>query len=86
MSSGYVQRHTSLHPALWWPYKITAYPVGFYSRSSGEHTPPAWEPNAMNIDARGGYACMTQLWENEGACATLEEAMDLCWQHYALLH
>ena len=78
MPAPYVARHTRLHPHLWGPYKITAYPHGFHDWPAGL-AEPVWEPSALLI--RGGYACFVSL----GDQSTLNDALDACWRHLASL-
>ena len=79
MTTPYVFRFTRLHPNLWAPYKITAYPYGFHDWPA-ELADPVWIPTVRIITNRG--ACLLDL----GDCATLEQAIEACWTHYASLH
>lgn len=74
-----VQRHTRLHAGLWAPYKLTAYPAGFYGNftgQTGDH-PPVWEAEARVIHR--GKACVVRLAD----AATIDEALEACWTHLA---
>jgi len=79
MTAPYVCRFTRLHPKLWHCYGITAYPHGFHGWPP-EEAAPVWIPTARIVTARG--ACLLDL----GDCATLEQAIEACWTHYASLH
>lgn len=82
----YVQRHSSLHSALWAPYRIVAYPAGFMGAPGKPDLPPVWMPEARVIGTHGtskGHACMQVL---DYDAPTLDAAIDACWQHYASLH
>lgn len=83
-SAQWVFRTTTLHPALWAPYRLTAYPNGFAGAAGGPDYPPVWEPSAMVIGRRNGRAtcCYAPL----GDAATLDDALEACWAHYASLH
>lgn len=74
----YIARYTRLHPQLWAPYSITAYPNGFHGWPAGL-CDPVWIPNAR-IVTPGGAACRSL-----GDCATLDEAIEACWAHFATL-
>ncbi|WP_174280417.1 hypothetical protein [Sphingomonas bacterium] len=78
MPARHVARHTRLHPQLWGPYKITAYPDGFHQWPEGM-ADPVWEPDACVI--RGDVACFQRL----GDQPTLEDALEACWRHLASL-
>jgi len=78
MATPYVARFTRLHPKLWAPYGITAYPYGFHDWPP-EDAAPVWIPRAHIITARG--AAFLDL----GDCATLEQAIEACWTHFASL-
>jgi len=82
----YVQRHTGLHPALWAPYKITAYPHGFAGAPGEPDLPPVWMPEARIIGTEGrqkGHACTLLL---DLDSPSLDDALSACWEHYASLH
>lgn len=78
MNAPYVFRFTRLHPKLWGPYRIIAYPYGFHDWPP-EEAAPVWTPEARIITRRG--AALRGL----GDCATLEEAIEACWMHLASL-
>ena len=78
MPARHVARHTRLHPQLWGPYKITAYPHGFHQWPE-DLADPVWEPNALVI--RGDRACIIRLADQP----TLDDALDACWRHLASL-
>ncbi|OAH45455.1 hypothetical protein AX777_17770 [Sphingobium yanoikuyae] len=78
MAAPYVARFTRLHPQLWAPYSITAYPHGFHGWPEGL-ADPVWIPTARVITNRG--ACKLDL----GDCPSLDEAIDACWRHFASL-
>lgn len=78
MSAPYVFRFTRLHPKLWGPYRIIAYPHGFHDWPP-EEAAPVWIPEARIINGRG--AAIFGL----GDCATLDEAIEACWMHFASL-
>lgn len=74
-----VARFTRLHPRLWAPYSITAYPHGFHDWPEAL-ADPVWIPTARIITHRG--ACLLDL----GDCASLDAAIDACWRHFATLN
>lgn len=78
MPARHVARHTRLHPQLWGPYKVAAYPSGFHEWPEGL-SDPVWEPNALVI--RDGVACLIRLEDQP----TLDDAFDACWRHLASL-
>lgn len=78
MAAPYVARFTQLHPKLWAPYGITDYSYGFHDWPP-EEAAPVWIPRAHIITARG--AAFLDL----GDCATLEQAIEACWTHFASL-
>lgn len=74
----YVAKYTRLHPRLWAPYSITAYPHGFHNWPAGL-ADPVWTPNARVITAAG--AASRPLAD----CPTLDAAIEACWAHLATL-
>ncbi|HEX7855002.1 MAG TPA: hypothetical protein VF503_15035 [Sphingobium sp.] len=76
--STYVARYTQLHPQLWAPYAITAYPHGFHDWPD-DLAAPVWTPNARIITP-GGAASRTL-----GDYATLDAAIEACWAHLVTL-
>ncbi len=74
----YVARHTKLHPRLWYPYTIVAYPYGFHDWPEGL-ADPVWTPRAHVV--ADGCARIRDL----GDCATLDDALAACWEHFVTL-
>lgn len=74
----YVARFTRLHPRLWAPYSITAYPHGFHGWPA-DLRDPVWTPYA-HIITTGGAATRSL-----GDCASMDEAIEACWAHLATL-
>lgn len=76
MAKPYIQRHTRLHPRLWAPYKIHAYPYGFHNWP-GDLALPVWVPEARVV----GSTCALLI--RLGDQPTLDAAIDACWAHLA---
>ncbi|AKH18971.1 hypothetical protein [Sphingomonas sanxanigenens] len=76
MRKPYIQRHTRLHPKLWAPYKIIAYPYGFHNWP-GDLALPVWIPEARVV----GPTCA--LLRTLGEQRTLDDAIEACWIHLA---
>lgn len=71
-------RLTNLHPRLWAPYSIVAYPYGFHAWPE-EWAEPVWEPHARVFTAAGSSS------QKLGECATLDDALAACWEHLVKL-
>lgn len=85
MGAPYLVRLTRLHPALWAPYKIIAYPHGFAGAPGEPDLPPVWTGDARVVGTapyQRGHACLQLLPDAD----TLDGAISECWAHYASLH
>lgn len=77
----WVARYTELHPALWAPYRVIAYPYGFKGAPGEPDLPPVWMPEARII-GRNGHACLQVL---DYDAPSIDSALAACWQHFAEL-
>lgn len=69
---------TDLHPKLWAPYSIVAYPYGFHAWPE-EWADPVWEPHARVMPEAGSTS------QKLGECSTLDDALAACWKHLVSL-
>jgi O-acetyl-ADP-ribose deacetylase (regulator of RNase III) len=76
--AAYVARYTRLHPCLWAPHSITAYPHGFHNWPDGL-ADPVWTRNARIVTSAGA------AFRPSADCATLDAAIEECWVHFATL-
>lgn len=81
----WIYRRTNLHPALWAPYRIKAYPHGFAGAPGEADLPPVWEPEAM-IVGRERTGRLLNCFLPLGDAASLDDAIEACWAHFASLH
>lgn len=76
--AAYVARLTNLHPKLWAPYSIVAYPYGFHEWPE-EYADPVWDPHVRLITPSGPVS------RSLGDCSTLDDALAACWAHFVTL-